>query len=144
VKYEDDDKALVLLHYLPRSYETFVDILKHGRDTLSLDDVIGVLNSKELQNKVKGKSSPRDALTAKFRIDKRDPMGRGRSRSRSRIRKKTIKCYYFHEESHIKKNCPKKKKDLQERSNSDGGVGGVSICEFKYDSADALVVSKKA
>ena len=37
VKY---DKALVLLHSLPKSYETFVDILKHGRDALNLDDVI--------------------------------------------------------------------------------------------------------
>ena len=46
VKYEDEDKALVLLHSLPRTYETFVDILKHGRDALSLDDVIGALNSK--------------------------------------------------------------------------------------------------
>jgi len=48
VKYDDEDKALLLLHSLPKSYETFVDILKHGRDTLTLDDVIGALNSKEL------------------------------------------------------------------------------------------------
>ena len=48
VKYDNKDNALVLFHSLPRSYETFVDILKHGRDILSLDDVIGALNSKEL------------------------------------------------------------------------------------------------
>ena len=47
IKYDEEDKALVLLHSLPRLYETFVDILKHGRDTLSLKDVIGALNSKE-------------------------------------------------------------------------------------------------
>ena len=52
VKYDDEDNTLVLLHSLPRSYETFIDILKHGRDTLTLGDVIGVLNSKELQQKV--------------------------------------------------------------------------------------------
>ena len=52
IKYEDEDKALVLLHSLPKSYETFVDILKHGRDKLTLDDVIGALNSKDLQHKV--------------------------------------------------------------------------------------------
>ena len=28
VNYDDEDKALVLLRSLPRSYETFVDILK--------------------------------------------------------------------------------------------------------------------
>ena len=53
IKYDDEDKALVLLHSLPRSYEIFVDILKHGRENLSLDDVIGALNSKELQQKIK-------------------------------------------------------------------------------------------
>lgn len=40
VKYDDEDKALVLLHSLPRSYEYFVDILQHGRDKLSLEYVI--------------------------------------------------------------------------------------------------------
>ncbi|KAL5575291.1 hypothetical protein UlMin_016990 [Ulmus minor] len=35
VEYEDEDKALVLLYSLLRSYETLVDILQHGRDTIS-------------------------------------------------------------------------------------------------------------
>ena len=52
IKYDDEDKALILLLFLPRSYETFVDILKHGRENLSIDDIIGALNSKELQQKV--------------------------------------------------------------------------------------------
>ena len=62
IKYDDENKALVLLHSLPKSYETFVDILKHGRDKLSLDDVVGALNSKELQQKVEDKNSVSDAL----------------------------------------------------------------------------------
>ena len=52
ISYEEEDKALILLHSLPKSYKHFVDILKHGRDTISLEDVIGALNSKELQQKV--------------------------------------------------------------------------------------------
>jgi len=43
VKYDDEDKALVLLHSLPQTYEHFVDILHHGREKLALDDVIGAL-----------------------------------------------------------------------------------------------------
>ena len=31
VEYEDEDKALVSLYSLPKSYETLVDILQHGR-----------------------------------------------------------------------------------------------------------------
>ena len=47
VEYDDEDKALVLLHSLPKSYENFVDILQHGREMISLEDVVGVLRSKE-------------------------------------------------------------------------------------------------
>ncbi|KAL5580427.1 hypothetical protein UlMin_012869 [Ulmus minor] len=47
VKYEDEDKALVLLYSLSRSYETLVDILQHGRDTISLEDVVSALKAKE-------------------------------------------------------------------------------------------------
>ena len=49
VKYEDEDKVLVFLYSLPKSYENFVDILQHGRDKLTLEDVIGALNSKALR-----------------------------------------------------------------------------------------------
>ena len=108
VKYDDEGKALVLLHSLPRSYETFVDILKHGRDTLTLEDVIGALNSKDLRSKVERKSSLGDVLTVRYRSFKREPTGRGKFRSRSRTRKNPIRCYHRHEECHIKRHCPKK------------------------------------
>ncbi|KAL5547642.1 hypothetical protein UlMin_002873 [Ulmus minor] len=51
VEYEDEDKALVLLHSLPKSYEHFVDILQHGRETISLEDVVGALKSNEQKRK---------------------------------------------------------------------------------------------
>ncbi|KAL5577191.1 hypothetical protein UlMin_018890 [Ulmus minor] len=47
VKYEDEDKALVLLYSLPKSYETLVDILQHGRETISVEEVVGSLKAKE-------------------------------------------------------------------------------------------------
>ena len=47
VEYEDKDKALVLLYSLPMSYETLVDILQHGRDTISLEDIVSALKTKE-------------------------------------------------------------------------------------------------
>jgi len=86
IKYDDGDKdkALALLHSLPKSYETFVDILKHGRDKLALDDVIGALNAKEFQHKVEAKKTARDVLAVRFRTEKRDPRHKGRSRSKYR------------------------------------------------------------
>jgi len=73
IRYEDEDKALVLLHSLPKSYETFVDILKHGRDKLTLDDVIGALNSKDLQHMIEFQKSAIEALAVNSRTEKGDP-----------------------------------------------------------------------
>jgi len=51
-----------------------------------------------------------------------------------------IKCYHCHEEGHIKKNFPRRKKEFQDRSNPEIST---SLYEFDYDSADALVISGK-
>ena len=47
VEYDDEDKALVLLYSLPKSYETLVDILQHGRETISVEEVVGSPRAKE-------------------------------------------------------------------------------------------------
>lgn len=87
IKFDDEDKVLVLLHSLLKSYETFVDILKHGRDTLTLDDVIGALNLKELQHKVEAKKIAGDVLAVRFRTEKRDLRYKGLSQSLEVARK---------------------------------------------------------
>ena len=47
VEYDDKDNALVLLYSLPKSYEDFVDTLQHGRESITLCDVVGAFYSKE-------------------------------------------------------------------------------------------------
>ena len=47
----DEDKTLLLISFLPKSYGNFVDALMYGRQTLSLDEVKSALNTKELQGK---------------------------------------------------------------------------------------------
>ncbi|XP_052174285.1 retrovirus-related Pol polyprotein from transposon TNT 1-94 isoform X1 [Diospyros lotus] len=139
ISYEEKDKALILLHSLPKSYEHFVDILKHGRDTISLKDVIGAINSKDLQQKVESKKTVGDALSTRYRSEKKDPKAKGKSRSKSKNGKKTFRCFHCHEEGHIKKNCPKRKQDFSDKGKSEFSN---STRELDYDSLDVLVVSR--
>ena len=48
---DNEDKALLLISSLLKSYGNFVDAFMYGRQTLSLDEVKSELNTKELQGK---------------------------------------------------------------------------------------------
>src|SRR3954466_11709883 len=47
IKVESEDQTLIVLSSLLASYETFVDKLLYGKDTISLDDVSSALKSME-------------------------------------------------------------------------------------------------
>ena len=54
VKIEDDDKALLLLSSLPRSFEHFKDVLLYGKEgTITLDKVQTAVKSKEFSKYLK-------------------------------------------------------------------------------------------
>src|SRR5438270_10931187 len=54
IKVESEDQALIVLSSLPASYETFVDTLLYGKNTIFLDDVSSALKSKELKKSFSG------------------------------------------------------------------------------------------
>ncbi|KAL5540237.1 hypothetical protein UlMin_044477 [Ulmus minor] len=82
VEYEDEDKALVLLYSLPRSYETLVDILQHGRDTISLEDVVSALKAKEQKWKSDVGEQTGYGLFVRGRPSKKEKKEKARSKSR--------------------------------------------------------------
>nr|GEX73138.1 retrovirus-related Pol polyprotein from transposon TNT 1-94 [Tanacetum cinerariifolium] len=102
VKFEDEDVALLLLTYLPTSYEHFVDTLLYGLEALTLEDVMATLNSKEIKERSKEKGDDGEGLYVRERTDRRDSrQSRGKSRSKSRGGR--LKCYIFQSEDHLKK-----------------------------------------
>ncbi|GJT34326.1 retrovirus-related pol polyprotein from transposon TNT 1-94 [Tanacetum coccineum] len=130
VKFEDEDLALLLLTFLPASYEHSVDtLLLEGKlYFLILKDVMATLNLKKIKERSKAvKGDDGEGLYVRGRTDRRDSrQSKGKSRSKSQGIEE-LKCYYLpNYEDHLKRNCPKNnctkstgyiKKDDQPNSN---------------------------
>nr|GEU85923.1 retrovirus-related Pol polyprotein from transposon TNT 1-94 [Tanacetum cinerariifolium] len=54
IESEDEDQALMLLTSLPSSYENFVETLLYGRESLTMEDILATLNSRELKKRTEG------------------------------------------------------------------------------------------
>ncbi|GJX67378.1 hypothetical protein Tco_0303105 [Tanacetum coccineum] len=80
VDIDDEDQALMLLTSLPSSYDNFVETLLYGRESLTLEDVLSSLNSRELKKRTDAKDDG-DGLYVRGRSDHRGNQGRGSSRS---------------------------------------------------------------
>ncbi|GJV78762.1 retrotransposon protein, putative, ty1-copia subclass [Tanacetum coccineum] len=62
VKFEDGDLALLLRTSLPTSYEHSVDTLLYRQETLTLEDVMATLNSKEIKERSNVKEDDGEGL----------------------------------------------------------------------------------
>ncbi|GJS52067.1 hypothetical protein Tco_0625429 [Tanacetum coccineum] len=58
----DEDQEFLLLTSLSSSYDSFVETLLYGRDTLKLEDVLATLNSRELQKMTEAKGDGGEGL----------------------------------------------------------------------------------
>ena len=108
---EDEDKALLLISSLPKSYEHFIDALMYGRQTLSLDEVKSALSTKKLQGKQEslGNSSG-EGLTVKAK-----PEWKKKKQGKNKEKQKNLRCFLCHKEGHFKKDCPEKKFQKKEK-----------------------------
>nr|GEU88269.1 retrovirus-related Pol polyprotein from transposon TNT 1-94 [Tanacetum cinerariifolium] len=142
VKFEDEDLALLLLTSLPAAYKHFVDTLLYGQETLTLEDVMATLNSKENKERSKVKGDDGEGLYVRGRtdrIDSRQSTGKPRSKSRN----ERLKCYICQSDDHLKRNCQKNnrkkstgyvKKDDQPSSN------GSTYDDSKGDNRDCKII----
>ncbi|GKC65904.1 retrovirus-related pol polyprotein from transposon TNT 1-94 [Tanacetum coccineum] len=110
VKFEDEDLALLLLTFLPASYEHSVDtLLLEGKlYFLILKDVMATLNLKKIKERSKAvKGDDGEGLYVRGRTDRRDSrQSKGKSRSKSQGIGR-LKCYICQSEDHLKRNCLK-------------------------------------
>ena len=145
VKISDEDKAIFLLSSLPKSYEGFVNTMLFGKTTLTLEDVMASLSSKEIQKNNEYEMSNGDVLVARIKQNKdqknkNQGKRHGKNQENTNKKKKKRKCFYCRKEGHHIKNYLKKKtKECQERSGdtvlaSDDASNGYLV-------ADLLVAS---
>ena len=144
-KISDENQAIILLNSLPESHKDLKTAIKYGRESLTLEDVLGALRSRdfEIKKDKKAASSSGEGLRVRGRPDKRfNSKGRKKSNSRSQSRGRgntsNVICWSCKKEGHIRRNCPSRRKgqetafDKPESANVSDG----------YDSCEGLTISE--
>ncbi|GKD86191.1 ribonuclease H-like domain-containing protein, partial [Tanacetum coccineum] len=139
VDIDDEDRALMLLTSLPSLYDNFVETLLYEKKSLTLEDVLSSLNSRELKKRTDAKDDG-DGLYVRGRSDHKG--NQGRSSSQSKLKGKgtyKLKCYIFYSEDHLKKDCPKRNKKKSIGFVKKNVEQGSSIHSESYDNGDLLM-----
>ncbi|KAK4390531.1 Retrovirus-related Pol polyprotein from transposon TNT 1-94 [Sesamum angolense] len=101
------------------SYEHLVTSLTYGKETINIDEITAALLAHNQRKQNAGESSQGDSLYVKGNQDhgwKLEKEGSGKRNSRSKSRgRKTIHCYKCKEPGHMKRDCPKLKKQADEK-----------------------------
>ena len=107
IKFEDKDKAIMLLTSLLISYEHLVTTLLYGKEILELEEISGALLDRYQRKQMNLAESSGEGLVVKgYRDhgrnkDKDEKLARGRFKSMN----KTVKCYKCQKKGHIKRDC---------------------------------------
>ncbi|CAA0820811.1 Probable prolyl 4-hydroxylase 11 [Striga hermonthica] len=148
VKFEDEDKAMILLCSLPPSYEHMVTTLTYGKKTIKTEEITSALLAHNQRKQKSGESSSQsDSLYVKGNQDRgrkhgRDNSGNRNFRSKSRDKsqgRKTVTCYKCKEQGHFKRDCPKWKKQTADMSSKSANV--VQNEESDCSDGDMLSIS---
>ena len=137
IKFEDEDKAMMLLTSLPASYEHLVTTLLYGKETLESEEVSGaLLDHYQRKHKDSAESSGEGLVVKGYqdrgrKKDNDDKSVRGRSKSKS----KTVKCFKCQKKGHMKRDCPEWNKGKEESSTS------INVVADSESDGDMLSVS---
>jgi len=127
VQLEDEDKVILLLCALPRSFESFKDIMLYGKEgTVTLEEVQAALRTKEL---TKSKDLRADENGEALSVSRGNGGGRGNRGSSKSGNKAKYKCFKCHKFGHFKRDCPEDNDD------------SAQVVSEEYGDAGALVVS---
>lgn len=98
VKIDDEDQAIILMCFLPHSFEHFIDTM-----------IKATLNSTDLKKRVSVgiAESSGEGLAVRGRTQEKGSDSRGQFRSKSKSRK--LKYLYCHKTRHFRKDYPKSK-----------------------------------
>jgi hypothetical protein len=133
VHLEDEDKVILLLCALLRSFESFKDIILNGKEgTVTLEEVLAALRTKEL---TKFKELRAHENGEGLSVSRGNGGGRG-NRGKSGNKSK-FKCFNCNKMGHFKKNCLENKSNFaQIVSKSYEDVGALMVCCWENEECD--------
>ncbi|KAH7688933.1 RNA-directed DNA polymerase protein [Dioscorea alata] len=137
---------MILLCSLPPSYEHLVTTLTYRKETIKVEKITAALLAHSQRKQSAVESSHGDSLYVKGnqnRGRKLEKEGSGKRNFRSKPKgKKTIHCFKCKEPGHMKRDCPKLKKQIDEkRDESSKSANVVQSGNSDCSDGDMLLVS---
>ncbi|WVZ02051.1 hypothetical protein V8G54_022857 [Vigna mungo] len=138
VKLEDEDKAVILLNALPKTFEHFRDALLYGKDqVITLEEVLTSIRTKEFQ-KLQDSKTTEEGASGLIAVKGKGKKPSGKEKKLNPDGTKQVRCFKCQKIGHIKKFCPEKGKAGRPQETAD-----VAEASEGYESAGVLVASSE-
>ncbi|WVZ13024.1 hypothetical protein V8G54_017554 [Vigna mungo] len=138
VKLEDEDKVVILLNALPRTFEHLRDALLYEKDqVITLEEVLTSIRTKEFQ-KLQDSKTTEEGASGLISVKGKGKKQSGKEKKLNPDGTKQVHCFKCQKMGHIKKLCPEKGKVGRPQETAD-----VAEASEGYESAGVLVASSE-